>query len=388
MDFLDSAVDENAVELATEISQKLDEIDNLPNRLKRYAIAKSQSLSMHPFVEKRISSMSESPYREHLEKIAPNLKKCGDYLLFNYYYTVGKVRLVGAEFCKKHLLCQFCAIRRAAKLLELNLARYQLIMAEPENKDLRLSMVTFTVKNGDDFAERYHHIKKSITTLLEHRRKALKGRSGYTSEFRKALGYVGAYETTEKGKGYHVHIHFMVLHREPFHYKTLKAEWQKITGDSHVVNVAAAQHPENHALDFIEVFKYFVKFGGLSENQILDAYEVLRGKHLVVSGGLFRGIKLPENLADEELDNLPYIELVYRYVMGSGYNLTSSERVEPSSTQTELEPAAEQRVTELVDEYIADCKERGFTLSAEVIADFTEFVRQREREDFFSVRNL
>lgn len=334
MDFLDSEwveeEDDNATNLEAEINQKLTDIDNLPNRLSRYGKAKGETIKIYSAVEQRINTLSPfSDYRKHLERIAPNLTHCADYLRFNHYFVVGTVRMVAANFCHKHLLCQFCAILRSAKLLKVYVARYYAIMAEPENQDLRLSLVTFTVKNGHGFEERYQHIKKSITKLLKNRRQTLLGTRGYSSEFSKAVAVVGSYETTNKGKGYHIHIHFIVLHRENFHYATLQAEWLKITGDSHVLNVRAAKYPENPAQDFIEVFKYFVKFGELSPDKIVDCYEVLRGKRLIVSAGLFRDVEIPEEDEDYGLDDQPYFELVYRYVMGSGYNLVSSEQKEP-----------------------------------------------------------
>ena len=42
---------------------------------------------------------------------------CGDYLLFRHFFTVDKVKLHAAQFCKAHLLCPLCAIRRGAKAL-------------------------------------------------------------------------------------------------------------------------------------------------------------------------------------------------------------------------------------------------------------------------------
>jgi hypothetical protein len=113
----------------------------------------------------------------------------------------------------------------------------------------------------------------------------------------------------------------MVLHSDRFDYTALQAEWLKITGDSHVLNVSAAKHPDDPAQDFLEVFKYALKFSDLTPEQNLIAYEVMRGKHLLFSAGLFWGVDVPEQMTDIPLDDLPYIDLFYRYLPGSGYNL-------------------------------------------------------------------
>lgn len=59
--------------------------------------------------------------------------------------------------------------------------------------------------------------------------------------------------------------------------KALKAEWKEITGDSHVLNVTAAKHPKEPELDFLEVFKYAVKFSDLSPQNNIHAWEISTG---------------------------------------------------------------------------------------------------------------
>ncbi|MFG4936873.1 hypothetical protein ACF0DY_32410, partial [Pseudomonas aeruginosa] len=70
-----------------------------------------------------------------------------------------KIRLHAASFCKQHLICPLCAIRRGAKSLAAYLARYEVIRAQ--HPHLSPYLVTFTVKNGPDLAERFEHLHKS-----------------------------------------------------------------------------------------------------------------------------------------------------------------------------------------------------------------------------------
>jgi hypothetical protein len=321
--------------LAAEVQGGFDESGKLPDRLKRYAHARARALQNITEIDKKINESGDKKplvaFYLHLQKIRPNIAACGNYLSFRDYYTVGKVRLHAANFCKVHHLCPLCAIRRGSKTLDAYLQRFAVIQAE--NPGLTLSMLTVTVKNGDDLAERFSHLKKSLKTMLERRRKTLAGARGYNSEFAKIAGLVGSIEVTKDGaldgsaSGWHPHAHMMVLHSERFDYKALQAEWFKITGDSHVLNVSQAQHPENPAEDFLEVFKYALKFSDLTPAENLHAYEVMRAHRLLFSAGLFWGVEVPESMTDEPLDELPWFELLYRYLPGSGYNLTGVTEV-------------------------------------------------------------
>lgn len=332
--------------LAAEVERGFDESGKLPDRLLRYARARERALLNVSEIESRINALGVSPWSKHLEGVRPKVAACGHQLGFKHYYTVGKVRLTSANFCKNHLLCPLCAIRRGSKTLEAYLKRYEVIRSE--NPGLRFSMLTLTVKNGDDLAERFTHLKKSISTLLERRRKTLAGAQSYDSELAKVAAFVGSIEITKDGakdgsaSGWHPHAHIAILHSEWIDVQELKAEWLKITGDSHVLRIDKAQHPNDPAQDFLEVFKYALKFADLTPGQNLDAYEVMKGKHLLFQGGLFRGVEIPEELTDTPLDDLPYIELLYQYLPGSGYNLSEtrdSEDVKPGKEPTSGEAA-------------------------------------------------
>ncbi|NPW38194.1 protein rep, partial [Pseudomonas aeruginosa] len=76
--------------------------------------------------------------------------------------------LHNATFCKQHLVCPLCAIRRGAKALGAYLTRWQVI--QEERPDLRPYLVTLTVKNGPDLDERQTHLTKSLRKLLDRRR--------------------------------------------------------------------------------------------------------------------------------------------------------------------------------------------------------------------------
>jgi plasmid rolling circle replication initiator protein Rep len=315
----------DTVNLAEEVSRGSDETDKLGARLARYHSAKQRALVNLETLKilQPVDDFTAARYRAGAVRLAD----CGNYLAFRQYYTVGKTRLHKAGFCKQHLICPLCAIRRGAKMLDAYMKRYRFIMSQ--NPTWRLSMITLTVKNGDDLGERFQHLQKSVARIFKHRRDYLDKGRGKT-EFRKIHGYVGTYEVTKdngfgkvKETGWHPHAHIMVLHTSTFDYAALQTEWKEITGDSHVLNVTSAKHPDQPELDFLEVFKYTVKSFELTPHENIHAWDVLRGRRLLFSGGAFRGVEVPEELEDEQLDDLPYIELFYRHTP-YGYSLVST----------------------------------------------------------------
>ncbi|HCL3956075.1 TPA: protein rep, partial [Pseudomonas aeruginosa] len=287
-----------------------DEAENFGDRIARYSQAHSRTLEM-------LEHLQGVPGVE-ATKTAASLATCGNYLHFREYFTVGKVRLHNATFCKQHLVCPLCAIRRGAKALGAYLARWQVI--QEEHPELRPYLVTLTVKNGDDLEERQRHLTTSLKRLRDRRRNFNAGSRGHPwTELCKALGGVYTLELTNKGKGWHPHCHMIALCASQIDQQALSKEWHGITGDSMVVDVRPILGDPSEG--FMEVFKYAVKFSDLELAQNWEAAQVLKGKRLLNSFGLFRGVEVPESLLDEPLDSLPYWDRFYRF-LGGEYRFT------------------------------------------------------------------
>ena len=281
----------------------------LDERIARYGVAHARSQAM-------LEHLREAPSHASI-KTAAGLATCGNYLHFREYFTVGKVRLHSASFCRQHLVCPLCAIRRGAKALGAYLTRWQVL--QQDRPDLRPYLLTLTVKNGDDLEERQAHLSKSLRKLLTHRRHFNGGipRAPWT-ELCKAEGAVYTLELTNKGKGWHPHCHMIVLATSQPSQTDLSAEWHKITGDSMVVDCRPILGDPVEG--FMEVFKYAVKFSDLTLADNWHAAQILKGKRLLNSLGLFRGVDIPESMLDEPLDGLPYLDRFYRY-LGDEYQL-------------------------------------------------------------------
>jgi hypothetical protein len=312
----------------------VDEVSNFGDRLARYGQARSRALGMLGHL--RSNPTSEAP------KAAAGLAGCGNYLHFREYYTVDKVRLHNAQFCKQHLICPLCAIRRGAKALGAYLARWEVIRTE--RPDLRPYLVTFTVKNGDDLQERQTHLTKSLRKLMDHRRNFNAGvpRAPWT-ELCKAEGAVYTLELTNKGNGWHPHCHMIVLAASEPSQGALSIEWDSISGDSFIVDVRPITGDPSEG--FMEVFKYAVKFSDLSLADNWHAAQLLKGKRLLGSFGLFRGVQVPESLLDEPLDSLPYWDRFYRYV-GDEYRFTGESPKASDPQDSPLGPCSYEVVPE------------------------------------------
>jgi Replication protein len=291
-----------------------DGIEALPHRVDRYGKAKKGALDIGEY-------MATLPT---YAKQTKRLLSCGDYLVFNHYWTVDKVKLHGASLCCMHLLCPLCAIRRGAKALGAYMDRWEVIKAEKPH--LRPFLVTLTVKDGEDLEERFKHLQKAQHELWKRK---LRGRG---SSLDGVAGAVWSYEF-KRGKNsglWHPHLHMIALCENGIDQSVLSAEWHNITGDSFIVDVRPISETDQVS-GFMEVFKYAVKFSDQPAADTVHAWRILGGKRLLASSGCFRGVVVPESLMDDEegLQELPYVQLFYRY-LAKGYTLTKRTECVPA----------------------------------------------------------
>lgn len=287
-------------------------IEALPRRVERYGLAKRQALDVAEYLLSTVDQQSRTLAKKR-QRVGASVEGCGEYLLFRHYFTVDQVRLHAASFCRRHLLCPLCAIRRGAKALQAYLPRYEAVRVS--RPDLQPFLVTLTVKDGDDLRERFRHLMTSQRELWKRKQR------GRGCALDQVEGAVWSYEV-KRGAGsglWHPHLHMVALAREKPDQAELASEWRNVTRDSFIVDVRPIDQADA-AAGFLEVFKYALKFSSMEPADTVHAFEVLGGRRLVGSAGLFRGIEIPEQLLDESLDDLPYVQLFYRFLRG-GYSL-------------------------------------------------------------------
>ena len=295
-------------------------IQGFPDRLGRFSRRHLRALEMSSFLRTELATDRVAQRR------AAKLSRCGSHLTFRHYFTLDQLRLSEAFFCQQAKLCPLCAVRRGAKMLRRYTERVLLVLAE--RPELRMFLTTFTVKNGPDLSERMRHLTGALGQLTHRRRLHWSSGQRYT-EACAAIGSVGSFEI-KRGDGsdqWHPHFHdAWMCDTEPDE-DALRDEWRELTGDSHIVNVTPfhyvrdGQHATagNVARDFCEVFKYALKFSELELADNWHAAQQLHGARLVRSFGALFGVKVPEDLTDDPLDDddLPYVELFYRFVNGA-----------------------------------------------------------------------
>ena len=302
-------------------------------------------------------------------KSAQKLQGCGNFLLFKNFYTIDKVKLTKLQVCNQHLLCPFCAAIRASKAIQKYTARVDEVLSK--NRKLKPVLITFTVKNGEDLAERSNHLMKSFRTLLERRRDYLKKGRGF-NEFCKINGAMYSYENTynEQTKEWHPHLHMFALLDSWIDQEQLSETWHEITGDSFIVDVRKVKKTKDsgYGKAAAEVCKYALKFGDLTVENTWEAFKVLKGKRLSGAFGSLYGVKIPDNPADEMDENdLPYLEMLYKFVYGkhSYYDLAITRHVEPQAKTERLTeeegPTDRQDMSEAEQLGSSDCTRSGST---------------------------
>lgn len=284
---------------------------DLSSRIDRYSKAKLGAL--------RVSSYFKTVQAGNTEaKVCNRLENCASYLLFRHYLQTDEVRLHAAEFCKVHLLCPFCAIRRASKGLKAYAARYEVIQSKiPLEARLKPFLVTLTVKDGPNLSERWAHLHRSFIALNKRRSGKGSGSSTWTS----AHAGVASYEIKrgENSGLWHPHLHAIVLcaPSPSIIPSKLSKEWKKITGDSYIVDVRPIRGDGDEVITgFMEVFKYALKFSTMESSDVIEAWRTLKGRRLLESFGLFRGVEIPDEFTDEPLEG-QFIERLYKFYLAT-----------------------------------------------------------------------
>lgn len=294
----------------------------LPTRLSRYGNARRRAIENLRHLDAVANDLGGLPRGlDAAARTADRLRDCGNWLAFRHYWSVDQVRLHRASLCRQHLVCPLCAIRRSSKMVGAYLDRFQAIRLD--QPQLRPVMLTYTVRNGPDLAERMDHLRRGLRTLTERRRNARTRAKSQDCTWRHVAGAVGALEATWKAEtGWHPHLHMIALCDGWMAQKAMSREWASITGDSFVVGIQALDLADP-AKGFVEALKYSVKFSGMEPAQVWEAAQALKGQRLVASLGCFRGVQVPEELLDEPLEDLPFNELFYRYIGSGAYSLSN-----------------------------------------------------------------
>lgn len=234
---------------------------------------------------------------EQNELLGRKMQWCGTWLhLREWLDHGGETRLINANFCKKHVLCRLCAARRSVRLVEAYSVKVATVTAS--RQDLIPAMVTFTVKNGPDLAERIKHAKTTWSKMLAAKRKgaSVSGRHDLV-QWNHVEGSVRALEVKQGAGGWHPHLHVYCLLNSYIDQGKLSDEWHQWSGDSMIVDVRKCYGTPLAAL--FEVIKYAVKFDDdMADETLWHVHQVLAGYRSVDPQGCLRGVPEPDIDAD------------------------------------------------------------------------------------------
>lgn len=283
---------------------------------------------------------------------AGKLTNCGGFLAFRHWLDHGVNTLTSANWCNMPRLCQACAHARGMKLARA--AAEKAVALLDGDRDLRPWLVTFTVKNGPDLAERLNHILDSFSKGWERRKNFRAGKRAWTAFDAPEASIFSA--EIKRGSGarlWHPHLHCLWLvpksvwksvafgegrKLELESLNAMRREWQDITGDSSVLSCDYLRTGQDmdegqpvvqeHVMtELFEVFKYMTKPGDeMKPADVVHAWQTAIGKRLVRSHGSFRGLVVPDSLDDEPLDGASW-EVMLRWWQG-GYRRVSQRFME------------------------------------------------------------
>lgn len=321
-----------------------------------HAARKTRATQISDFLYEITKSDRNSSEKKLAKKASDNLNGCANYLKFHDYFTIGKQKLVAAHTCKQHMLCPFCASRRAGKTVKAYEEKINTIVTG--HSDLIPAMITFTVKNRSDISSVFPHLKRSFQRLMQ-RRRINKSQGTHSTEMSKVQGAFASYEFTySEDTGWHPHIHMVALLSSYVDVKKLSQEWLEITGDSMIVDVRKISSKkdkntkkidQNGLIDgLLEVCKYALKFSDLPDEKLWEAYKFLKGKRLSASYGNLRGVEIPESLIDDPLEDLPYIWRIFVYVRNQA-KYRELDKITASIYYPELVPDEDQVKMEYED---------------------------------------
>lgn len=280
--------------------------------------------------------------------------ECGSWLLFREFFQVeGRpVKLARGAFCHQHLLCEFCAARRATRTLG-KVIPLLVALLRSETR-LRPYLATFTGRNQETLLGSFEHVQGAISRMLAQRRKANSKRStNGPSPFQAFEGGIFSGEV-KRGRNsglWHYHSHAIVLIDQSvsipsglFHRVErwpgdddgracgwLAEAWSNLLGYSANIDLRPLRcldfieqgYPQFvvesvMAKDLMEVFKYALKFADLSHEDRWAAAKQLSGKRLMGRFDKCRGMKEEDELTDDlaGLEDEPYVETVYNFWRG------------------------------------------------------------------------
>jgi len=322
--------------------------------------------------DKKIKGKYLSEYFSQNKQV--RIKKCNSWGEFAKFTDGNKeIKQTKSNACGTHLLCPFCASRKASKIqkrmedfflcfddeiIEHNFDDFADVVnneykpsASEHTKeiykkvndkfgnilDLNWYFSVLTVKNSFDVDECLNHLKRSFQTIREKIKLYKKGRDIDTVF--SVLGAVYSIEITYNPfTGFHPHINILMAtdkkiddckmyknrkQKEPkkvtdcyWNSKKLSAEWKSITKDSFITSCTPLNIRVGLKENLMEIIKYALKFNDMNTNILVEMYPHLYRQRFFGTLGFFYGLGLDKIEIEEFVSEREYIEFVMTYTKG------------------------------------------------------------------------
>lgn len=286
-----------------------------------------------------------------------------------------EVKQTKSNACGTHLLCPFCASRKASKIQKRVEDFFYLFTDDIEQKTILTDVeqiinnefeikpsehtvnvknkveqehgnilnyhwyyMVLTVKNDFDIDKGLGHIRNSFEAIRNKIKNHKRGLDKLTAF--KILGAVYSIEITYNPKtGFHPHINIMCAFDERipdikayprkklklqtnlmYNSKLISDEWLSITGDSYITSCTPLPvSKDNHGglkKHLMEILKYSLKFNSMDTDIMIELYPHLYKKRLFGSLGFMYGLGLDKLEIEEFVTDRKYQEFVMNYVDG------------------------------------------------------------------------
>ncbi|MFK5959735.1 MAG: hypothetical protein QM495_12815 [Lutibacter sp.] len=306
------------------------------------------------------------------------IQNCNNWAEFAKFVDNSEIKQIKSNACGNHLLCPFCASRKASKIqkrvedffylfsddiksknLKVRQTKedvinneFDLIISEHTKKsyekvlknqgnilDKNWYYIVLTVVNDSDIDKCFNHLRDSFSNVRQLIKDFKKGNNG-TTVF-KVSGGLYSIEITynQYNNTFHPHINLMLAFDKPikdvkmypskklknqtkimYNSKILSEEWKFITGDSYITSVTPLPiDRNNHNLlkkNLMEILKYSLKFNSMDSDVMVDLYPHLFKKRLFGTLGFMYGLGLDSIKIEEFITDRKFYIFVMNYVNG------------------------------------------------------------------------
>ncbi len=172
-------------------------------------------------------------------------------------------------------LCSFCASRRSRKIQ----TKYLPLLNEFLRIGKRSTPVHLVLTQAHRRGETLNESKARLMSSFGK----LKRREFWQNHF---YGGIYAFEATISDGLYHSHLHVLAFRRRFFDVSILRAEWRKITGDSHVLRLDKISDIESGLREVVKYISKPLDIEKFSPKHLREMLE-LRGQRMFGAFGLF-----------------------------------------------------------------------------------------------------